>query len=224
VPTGTTPAPTGTGASTNDRFVQHLYTDLVGSRDPSGEAYWSSQLATGSSRWAVAFPLTQTDQYRRLVVTALYRQVMHRPVDGPGLAFWMGQMGTGLTPEQLAANLTGSPEWFHNPQFGNGQVDTFISAVYMSMLGRGADPQGAAYWHNFLMTGGPDWKLTLDFAYSSEWAAQTVTRMFNQYHLGTPDAPGLSYWRAQVLNGLSDDQLAASLVASDAYFGWAQTH
>jgi hypothetical protein len=48
--------------------------------------------------------------------------------------------------------------------------------------------------------------------------------MFNQYHLGPPDAPGLSYWRAQVLNGLPDDQLAASLVASDAYFGWAQTH
>jgi hypothetical protein len=178
----------------------------------------------GSSRSAVAFPLTQTDQYRGLVVTALYQQVMHRPVDGPGLAFWIGQMGTGLTPEQLAANLTGSPEWFHNPQFGNGKVDTFISAVYMSMLGRGTDPQGAAYWHDFLMTGGPNWKLTLDFAYSSEWAAQTVTRMFNQYHLGTPDAQGLSYWQARVLNGLPDDQLAASLVASDAYFGWAQTH
>ena len=219
-----TPALTGGSPTADNRYVQHLYTDLIGGQDPSGEAYWSSQLAGGSSRWAVALPLTQTDSYRSLVVTALYQQVMRRAVDGPGLAFWTGQMGAGLTPERLAAGLTGSTEWFHNPQLGNGQVDTFISAVYMTMLGRAPDASGAAYWHDFLMTGGPAWQLTLDFAYSPEWAGQTVTRMFNQYHLGTPDAAGLGYWQGRVLNGLPDDQLAASLVASDAYYGWAQTH
>jgi hypothetical protein len=223
-PPGTTPAGTIAGASASDRFVQHLYTDLIGGQDPSGQAYWSSQLAGGTSRWAVAYALTQTDQYRSLVVSTLYQQVMHRPVDAPGLQFWVGKLRSGMTPEQLAANLTGSPEWYANPQFGNGQPDTYISALYSNMLGRGADPQGAAYWHNFLVSGGPAWQLTLDFAYSPEWASRTVTRMYAQYHMGAPDAQGLGYWQGRVLNGLSDDQLAANLVASDAYYGWAQAH
>jgi hypothetical protein len=223
-PPGSTPAGTVSGASANDKYVQHLYTDLVGSQDPSGQAFWSSQLASGSARSDAAFALTQTDGYRTLTVTALYQKVMHRPVDGPGLAYWVGRMAQGLTPEQLAASLVGSQEMFNNPQFGNGQVDTYVSAVYRSMLGRPADPPGFAFWRDFMNNGGPAWKLTLDFAYSPEWAAQTVNRMFTQYHLGTPDAAGLSFWQGKVLNGLPDDQLAASVVASDAYFNWAQTH
>jgi len=231
-PAGGTPAGSGTGAtgtagtatSANDRLVQHFYADLVGSQDPSGQAYWSSQLNMGASRDAVAFPLTQTDGYRTMVVSALYQQVMHRPVDAPGLTYWVGRMAQGLTPEQLGASLTGSDEWFANPQFGNGTTDTFITAVYQSLLGRAPDAPGAAYWHNFLTGGGPRWKLTLDFAGSPEWAGQTVTHMFTRYHLGTPSAQGLAFWQGQVEHGLPDDQLAAQLVSSDQYYTWAQTH
>lgn len=221
---GATANGTSGAAGPNARYVQHLYTDLVGSGDPNGEAYWASQLDAGSTRDTVAFPLTQTDGYRSTVVGALYQKVMHRPADAPGLAYWVGRLAGGMTPEQLAASLTGSDEWFANPQFGNGNVDSFIAAVYQSLLGRAADAPGAAYWHDFLMTGGPRWRLTLDFAYSQEWAGQTVGRLFTQYHLGTPDPQGLAYWQGRVESGMRDDQLAAMLVSSNQYFGWAQTH
>lgn len=216
-------SPGATGAP-NARYVQHLYTDLVGSGDPNGQAYWASQLDAGSTRYAVALPLTQTDAYRSMVVGALYEKVMHRPADASGLSYWVGRLAGGMTPEQLAASLAGSDEWFANPQFGNRNVDSFIAAVYQSLLGRPADGPGAAYWRNFLVGGGPRWQLTLDFAYSQEWAGQTVGRLFTQYHLGTPDPQGLAYWQGRVESGLRDDELAATLVSSDQYFGWAQTH
>jgi hypothetical protein len=159
-----------------------------------------------------------------MVVSALYRQEMHRAVDSAGLAYWVGRMGQGLTPEQLASSLTGSDEWFANPRFGNGNIDTFIGAVYRSLLGRAPDSAGAAYWHDFLITGGPRWKLTADFAYGPEWAGQTVIRLFSQYHLGAPGAQGLAFWQGRIENGMPDDQLAAQLVSSDQYFTWAQSH
>ena len=223
-PGGTASGTPGTGVTQNTRYVQHLYTDLIGGQDPNGEAYWASRLDGGSSRSSVAYPLTQTDGYLSMLVTALYQKVMHRPVDGPGLAYWVGHLAQGLTPEALAASLAGSDEWFANPQFGNGSIDTFIAAVYQSLLGRPADAPGAAYWHDFLVGRGPRWQLTLDFAYSKEWAGQTVTRLFAQYHLGAPDPQGFAFWQGQIENGLRDDQLVAQLVSSDQYFAWAQAH
>jgi hypothetical protein len=223
-PVTATPIIEKVNPSANDKFVQHVYLDLIGVPDVSGQTFWSAQLARGLARYWVAYPATQTDRYRGVVVTALYQQVMQRPVDGPGLAYWVGRMAQGLTPEQLAASLVGSQEMFNNPQFGNGQVDTYVAAVYQSMLGRVADPPGFAFWRDFMNNGGPAWKLTLDFAYSPEWAAQTVNREFAQFHLGAPDGPGLSYWQGRILGGLQDDQLGANLVASQAYFDWAQAN
>ena len=66
--------------------------------------------------------------------------------------------------------------------------------------------------------------MTLDFAAGPEWAGITVTRLYNQFHLGTPDPGGLSYWVGRLLGGLHDDQLAATLVSSDQYYDWAQAN
>jgi hypothetical protein len=208
--------------SPNDKFVMHLYADMIGQQDAGGEAYWVSQLNKGVPRAAVAYAFTQTPQYAGGVVSRLYTNVMARPVDANGSSFWIDQLlHKGLPPEGLAASLVASDERYLSPSFGNNDPDTFIHATYKAMLGRDAEPAGAAFWHDFLMSGGPRWKLSLDFAYSQEWATQTVTRDYAQLKMSL-DGGALSFWVGQVLGGMSDSTLMSQLAGSQSYFDAAQ--
>jgi len=211
--------------SPNDKFVQHLYTDMIGSQDPSGEAYWVSQLNKGLPRPQVAFAFTQTLAYDNAVIAQLYQNIMQRPAaaDPSGANYWASQMRAGDTPERIAASMTSEPEWYAN--FGKGQDDSWIAACYQALLGRSdlGDP-GAAYWHDFLATGGPRWQMTLDFVSGPEWAGVTVKTMYAKFHMGTPDPGALNYWSGQVLGGMHDDQLASQLVSSQQYWNWAQAN
>jgi hypothetical protein len=213
-------------AQPNDRFLQHLYTDMIGGQDPAGEAYWASQLARGAARPAVAYAFTQTQAYDDAVVAQLYANIMQRPAaaDPTGAAFWAGQLRKGSTPERVAASMVASDERFVSPSFGNNTVDTFIAATYRALLGRDPEPQGAGYWHDFLFSGGPRWQMTLDFVSGPEWAGVTVNTMYAKFHLGTPDSGALGYWSGQVLGGMHDDQLAAQLTGSQQYFDWTQAN
>lgn len=210
--------------SPNDKLVQHLYTDLVGGQDPSGEAFWVSQLSKGVSRYNVAYGFTQSVNYASNLVSSMYVKEMGRPVDTSGGSYWTGRLRSGLSPEAFAASLVASDEMFNSPTFGQGNIDTYIAAVYKALLGRPADPGGAAYWHNYLVSGNPHWQLTLNFAYSKEWLGITVTRLYNQFLRSTPDQPGLDFWVSKMQSGTTDYQIAATLVSSDQYFSWAQSH
>ena len=210
-------------ASPNDRFLQHLYTDMIGGQDPAGEVYWVSQLAKGMTRPAVAYAFTQTVAYDSAVVTQLYNSIMQRPPDAGG-NYWAGQLRGGSTPERVAASMVALPERYNSPAFGQGNDDTWIAATYRALLGREGEPTGKAYWHDFLATGGPRWQMTLDFVSGSEWAGVTVNTMYAKFHLGTPDPGALGYWAGQVLGGMRDDRLAAQLTGSQQYFDWAQAN
>lgn len=211
----------------NDKFLIHLYNDMLGQQDASGEAYWASQMAKGQPRPSVAFAFTQTMNYDNAVVAQLYQSIMQRPASGDpsGANFWANQLRLGSTPERIAASMVASDERFASPSFGNNNIDTFIAATYQALLGRSdnGDP-GAAYWHNFLITGGPRWQLTLDFVSGPEWAGVTVKNMYTKFHLGTPDPSSLNYWAGQVMAGMHDDQLAAQLAGSQQYYDWTQSN
>lgn len=207
-----------------DHYLIDLYKDLFGTVDSNGEAYWASQINKGLPRYNVAIGFTQSTQYMQSIIQMFYTEIMQRPVDPGGLTSWTGALSHGMSPEAFAASLVASDERFANPSFGNSNVDTYIAAVYQAILGRPADPQGAAYWHDFLLSGGPRWQMTLDFVSGPEWATKTVTRLYTQFHLGTPDQGGLGYWVSNLLHGMSDYRLAAILASSDQYYNWAQNN
>jgi hypothetical protein len=211
-------------AQPNDRFLNHLYTDMIGAQDPSGEAFWASQLAKGMARPTVAFAFTQTQNYDNAIVAQLYQNVMGRGSDPGGATFWAGKMRGGMSPEQIAASMVASDERFLSPSFGNNDVDTFIQATYRALLGRGADSPGLGFWHDYLLTGHPRWQLTLGFVYSTEWAHVTVSNMYAKFHLGTPAPSAWDYWAGQVIGGMHDDQLAAQLAGSQQYYDWTQAN
>jgi len=168
--------------------------------------------------------LTGADNYRNMVVSELYQSVLKRPADALGLQAWSNYLAAGNTPEQVAASMVGSSEYYNSPQFGNGNIDTFIAAAYQSLLGRGPDGAGAGYWHNFMEAGGTPLQAATRFSQSLEWSEITVIADYVKFHYGPPDPDGLMYWADQLQSGMSDAQLAATLLGTDTYTSWANAN
>ena len=90
-------------------------------------------------------------------VMELYVAFFNRVPDADGMAYWIGQMGAGLSTNQIAetfysigvqfSSLTGFSATMSNADF--------INLVYRNVLGRpdGADPGGLAYWTGKLASG-----------------------------------------------------------------------
>ncbi len=77
-------------------------------------------------------------------VTGLYPDLLGRPVDPSGLAFWSGRLDQGVGPAQVALGIEGSPEF---------QAVT-VRDLYTSLFRRPVDPTGLAGWTGFLASGG----------------------------------------------------------------------
>lgn len=124
--------------------VDDLYRRALGREaDASGRAYWRDLLVGGAPFDVVAANVFGSDEaFHRSgatptdFVTALYRQLLQREPDRPGLEFWLGKMAGG-TPRPVVAAA------FHrSPESRGDRVDH----LYRSILGREPDPTGRAAW------------------------------------------------------------------------------
>lgn len=117
------------------------------------------------------------------VVTRLYQAALGRAVDQlamnlgstalqQGIASANAPVKTGLTTNQLAANIVASGDFV--ALHGANQSDTaFVSALYSTGLGRAADGGGLAFWTNFLAAGGSRGEVLAGFGQSAEM--RTIT-------------------------------------------------
>ncbi|GDY12283.1 hypothetical protein LBMAG53_11610 [Planctomycetota bacterium] len=173
-------------------FIDTLYrTFFDRAGDPGGIAYWTGQLAGGTSRNAIlsgfiysaefdgicsSFQITRefapTAGLRRVpieeLVTRFYQQTLNRNPDAGGLAYWTDQLMTGaLTGEDLGKSFVLSAEFISR----NTTVPEFVDIVYKAFFGRAADPDGKASWTGFLNSGFFTRPQVLDgFIHSTEFA------------------------------------------------------
>jgi hypothetical protein len=123
-------------------------------------------------------------------VTALYRHVLDRDPDAPGMAGWVAFFQAGGTRQQVAEALWDSPE--HRGL----QVDQF----YATYLHRAADPAGRASWVERLMAGASEAEVARGFLTSPEYSRSHPGAL--DYLLGlyadvlgrAPDADGMEAW------------------------------
>jgi hypothetical protein len=84
-------------------------------------------------------------------VTDLYNTFFNRPPDGPGLAFWTGQLSQGMPREVVLVAFMMSNEFvtFTQAIFGNtaarAEVDTVVD-FYRGLLARLPDSSGFDFW------------------------------------------------------------------------------
>lgn len=153
-------------------------------------------------------------------VTRLYLAYFGRPPDPSGLRHWMAKRAGGTTVAQISASFARSSEFVRT--YGPLTNRAFVELVYDSVLGRPADPSGAAYW-----TGRLDRRvvsrgqLMASFSESTEHVRTTRAAVDTVGHhwamLGrVPTADELADWAGPTPIG-DEQALAVALLASDEY-------
>jgi hypothetical protein len=100
----------------NNTWLQTVYQDLLGRPiDPTGQMFFSQQLANGATRGQVALGILTSMEYRQNLVTTAYHAFLRRDPDPTGLANWVIFLTQGGTDQQLNAGILGSAEYFARP-------------------------------------------------------------------------------------------------------------
>jgi hypothetical protein len=132
----------------------------------------------------------------QLYVSGVYEDVLARPPDPPGLAFWTQQLDAGSLFSSIAAEIGHSAEYYAN---------FVIKPDYSRLLGRAADAAGLQFWTNQMLGGLTDQQLEAGFIASAEFYATAgntdaawVTAVYKLLLGRAPDQTGANYWNAQL--------------------------
>jgi sugar lactone lactonase YvrE len=173
--------------------------------------YTTPATATGSAQVAPAQPLGGPQrQAEQAFVQALYRDVLGRQAEAPGLAAWTDLLQGGGTRLQVVQGIWNSPE--HR----GVEVDQF----YATYLHRMADAEGRAAWINALLGGMTETETIRGFLTSTEYlqahAGTTayVTALYADVLGRQPDEPGLAAWQQAAQSGMSQEALADGFLQS----------
>lgn len=195
-----------------------IFGDYVGRLPTDVElAQYSTRVTNGENLSAICVALSRTDTYIRSFLDDLYRSVFGRPIDAAGAQYWTNQIRAGQKPEDVAAQLYASDEFFNS----SGDSYGFIWRLYNEILGRQPEQDGFAYWVDQVDQGGDRSKITSSFYKSIESRRKRVTGLYYHFLDRAPDSGGLEYW-AQRLATEDDLGLATMLSGSEEYFNKAQ--
>jgi hypothetical protein len=148
------------------------YSALDRTPDRAGLVYWTQQLSAGEALRTVAGDIAAsaefTARYGQLddagFLGQLYRNVMDRPADASGLAYWQAAMAAGFTRGDVLLGFAQSDEF---KAASDHQVTTTLA--YLGLLGRDAAPQEVAYWVEALDAGQAEVKVVGSFLAVEEY-------------------------------------------------------
>ncbi|HEX7449843.1 MAG TPA: DUF4214 domain-containing protein, partial [Pirellulales bacterium] len=144
-------------------------------------------------------------------VNQAYQDLLGRPADAGGLAYWAARLNSGTSQVAIAQALTHSDEY----------DSIVISAAYQNDLARLPDAGGLAYWTAKLHAGLSDEQLEADLLGSEEFCANAGDGdelWLNAIYvsvLGRPaDNGGDSYWTNQLKAGAGLSTVAYAFATS----------
>ena len=241
-------------AGTGERsLVTHYYRSIL-RRDPDtgGKAFWTGEAARvgalGLNPNEVWFALSAafftSAEYLAFArddagfVTDLYTTFFNRAPDGPGLAFWAGQLASGLPREVALSGFMFSTEFrnFSQAIFGatavRAEIDT-VTDFYRGLLARLPDNGGFTFWlarfRAAQCLGGNAVNAEVEsisslFAGSAEYAgrarstAQFVGDLFNAFLRRGGDLAGVQFWINQIASGArTRESVRQAFVASPEF-------
>jgi hypothetical protein len=199
----------------NNTWVQNLYADVLGRNcTPSEAAFWSNLLDTGVSREAVAQGFFTSRERRSNFIKEYYLDYLGRAADNPGIDYWLNVWQATGGPELVRASLIGSAEYL---QSHGGTVYGAVYGLYQDILSRNAVQAELNYWvgvsAHASMTG-----IALGFVTSDEYRLGLVHGWYQQYLHRSCDNAGGTYWLNRMKQGLRQEPLQGSLVASQEYY------
>ena len=217
-------------------LVTHYYQSILRrAPDTGGKAYWDSEAlrvsglgANVNEAWfAMAQTFFTSPEYAAFnrdntaFVTDLYTTFFDRAPDAGGLAYWKGQLDSGLPREVLLAQFMFSAEFtaFTQAIFGNPPVRAEVNAVtdfYRGLLARLPDNGGFTYWVGRFRTAQCQGQAAIvaeaeaissAFTLSGEYAsrgrtnAQYVGDLYNAFLRRGGDLTGVQFWINEIGTG-----------------------
>jgi hypothetical protein len=100
-------------------------------------------------------------------IVRLYQAVFGRVPDSGGLNYWVGVFAAGTTLQDIASHFAASDEFLS--QYAGLTNSEIVGRMYQNVLQRAGEPEGVAFWTNFLNNGGTLAQLVLEFSQSPEF-------------------------------------------------------
>ena len=196
-------------------FVKAVYQDMMGrGADETGMASWTSALARGADRRAVARGFSNSAEYRMLMIDQAYRQVFDRAPDPSGINTWMNALGNGwLRLDNLRPMLMASAEFYNR---GGNSDAAFVDNLYRASLARGAGPSEIAFWGDLRRKKGPTPVINAIWG-SAEAGMRRVDQTYQYYLARGAGRSEQEYWLGIVL-GQGAEQLREEIMISAEYF------
>ena len=169
--------------------------------------------STRAARLAAATAMVNGQQGREAAAADLFKQAFNRTIDPSGRTYWSTKLITISRPEMLA-RLTGSSEFYRK---AGSTIPTFVDAVYLSVLGRPADPSGRAFWINRLNNGRSVEGVARSLVASSEYRRTQVNRTFERVLDRGPFAGERDYWTTKIAT-TRIEVLIATLAGSAEFY------
>jgi hypothetical protein len=130
-------------------WVAGMYRDLLDRvADPGGLSYWTGQIASGVSPFAIAMGFAASPERESTRINSDYEIYLDREVDPAGLSYWLNQFVQNTARnEDLIAGFLSSQEYYFN--HGGGTVPTWIESLYEDVLHRATSNQELQGWIAF---------------------------------------------------------------------------
>ncbi len=203
-------------ATANQVFVENLYEVLLNrAADSGGLAGGTNFLNAGGSPTALAQALEGSSEYLGLEANQLVRRYLDRTPSAAEVTNVTAFLTAGHTPEQAAAIFINSPEFAAD--YGNDQ-DTFIEALYQTVLGRAADSIEVASWDATVAAGLARPAMVNLFLTSDGYLSDLIAADFEAYLGRAPRPSEAAACLAAMHAGFSDASLAALVLGTAESF------
>ncbi len=186
--------------------------------DEDGLEYWVGVRESGRSLREISTEFVSSGEFRRRYgalgnnrfVRLVYNNVLERSPDPDGLAYWNGQLNSGVSRGDVMVGFSESAEFKKRT---GGEIKTIehngpIGRLYVAYFLRRPDDDGLDYWIN---TGLPTAAVSEEFAQSSEFRnrygalsnAAFVTLAYRNVLDRAPDPAGRNHWVSALNRGVS---------------------
>ncbi len=207
---------------TDEGLTPGVYQYRVAAQSPQSTSLFAVSPITGVDD-GITRPMALDGQVARL-----YGAFFGRSPDSAGMSYWLEQRAQGTSIDAIADAFAASREF--QDIAGEPDDGRFIDAIYRSVLSRGADTDGKAFWLDRLQSGTSRGQLVVAFSDSPEFVALTQThpptssvegainRLYWAFLQRPPEDTGLRFWAGGVERGEFRLQDVANAFATSVEF------
>jgi hypothetical protein len=211
---GDTSTPVAGQPSSNARYVQQLYLDLLGrTADAAAIATLGGLLDTNTqTRAQVAAAVLVSTEYRTLLLNSFYSQFLHRPLSSAEVTFWMPAFVSGMSDQQIESQILGSTEYF---TLTGGTNSAWLAQLFTDVLGRTLDPSNEAFWTGVL-AGASRATVAQQILNSAEARNRRLQQYFQKYLRRPANATELAAFAA-LLTSSTDETVQSQILGAPEY-------